>query len=285
MDMHFISDNLLIIFACPITTADLTRRSLDDEEFPIAPKEGKMKLHIYYVGPNQNGISSPCLLRTLLFPRFNNRWRADIDTGKIVPQTSDISSKPGNEEPLISDGLPFRGRNESGVVCLTISGLLVRQAQANSSHQDNGDEDYSMGIGWVVDIVLLKRFLLTLAEKVMSLDDKEKANAGGEVHWASWIGDSGENVRLFPHSDEGWLGSPKVYEACSYRVASVTPLKRGEHGNEVFNSPDITPESEEVRRKVTKADRRLDVLDFCPGRIDGTSFSTRVLVFNTHRLF
>ncbi|PVG02542.1 hypothetical protein CPB86DRAFT_780497 [Serendipita vermifera] len=268
MDMHFISDDLLIVFTCPITSSDLARRSLDDEDFPIAPEEGKMRIHLYYIGPKQNGISSPCLLRTLLFPRFNNHWRADIDSGKIVPQTSDVSSRPRKDGPVISEGLPFRSRNESGVVCLTISGLLLRHSQGNDDDDDDdNDEDYSTGTGWVIDIVILKQYLLSLAQNALVPDDTERTKLGKELNWIEWIGHGGENVRLFPHSDEGWLGSPKVYEACSYRVASVTPLKRGEHGNEVFGNPDTVPEPE-VRRKVIQADRRLDVLDFCPGRID-----------------
>jgi hypothetical protein len=261
MDQHFIADDLLVIFTCPVADSDILRRSLDDYSSPI-PREGKLKLHIYWVGPNKNGLISPFLLQTLLLPMFNDRWRVDIETGKILPQGSDVSSRPSKGSPILLDGLPYRSEETTGVFCVTVSGVLLKHARDVVDGEEEGDEDEDdIGLGWVVDLVVLKSHILKLAREAM----ENQTTIGKEIMWKGWAGAAGEHARIFPHSDQGWLGSPKLYEACSYRVASITPLKRGDAGNEVV--PVMGDEVE--RKRVTIADRRLDVLDFCPGRLDG----------------
>jgi hypothetical protein len=256
MDQHFIADDLLVIFVCPVSDSDILRRSLDDYNCPI-PREGKLKLHIYRVGPNQNGLTSPCLLRTLLLPIFNH-WRVEIESGKILPQVSDVSSRASKGSPTLLDGLPYRSEETAGVFCVTVSGALLKHVDGDEEDSE-GEED--MGVGWVVDLVVLKSHIVKLAREAM--DNKD--TLGKETMWKEWAGATGEHARVFPHSDQGWLGSPKLYEACSYRVASITPLKRGDVGNEVM--PVVGEDVE--KKRVTIADRRLDVLDFCPGRLDG----------------
>lgn len=262
MDQHFIADDLLVVLSCPVSDADILRRSLDDYNYPI-PREGKLKLHIYRVGPAQNGITSPCLLRTLLLPIFNDRWRVDIDSGKILPQGSDVSSHPTKDSPTLTDGLSYRSEEAAGVFCATVSGVLLKHSHnAAGAEDDDDDDDEENGVGWVVDLVTLKSYVLIIARD--AVESKATVPLGKELSWKEWAGENGEHVRVFPHSDQGWLGSPKLYEACSYRVASITPLKRGENGNEFL------PVVEIEKKKVTTADRRLDVLDFSPGRLDGT---------------
>jgi hypothetical protein len=261
MDQHFIADDLLVILVCPVADSDILRRSLDDYNCPI-PREGKLKMHIYRVGPNQNGPTSPYLLRTLLLPIFNDRWRVDIDSGKILPQGSDVSSRASKGSPTLLDGLPYRSEEAAGVFCVTASGVLLKHARNvadGDEEDDEGEED--TGLGWVVDLVVLKSHIVKLARDAM----ENKTTPGKETLWKDWAGATGEHARIFPHSDQGWLGSPKLYEACSYRVASITPLKRGDVGNEVM--PVVGEDVE--KKRVTVADRRLDVLDFCPGRLDG----------------
>lgn len=256
--MHFIGNNFLVILACPISDTDIIRRSLDDENYPIAPRGGVMKLHAYYLGPNKDGFTSPCRVYSLTLPKFNGRWRVDTESAKILPQVSEASSRSLKGAPTVTDGLPYRASDDAGVFCVTFSGVLLKQ------HSSANDDDDEIGTGWVVDIVVLKNRLLNLAKDAM-----EKKSVGKELAWMEWTGAKGEHVRVFPHSDEGWLGSPKLYEACSYRVASITPLKRGDVGNEAF--PHSDQDGQRERKKVVQADRRMDVLDFCPGRIEGIS--------------
>jgi hypothetical protein len=255
--MHFISNDFLVVLACPISDTDIMRRSLDDESYRIAPRGGTMKLHVYYLGPSKSGPTLPCPLYSLILPKFNDRWRVDTESAKILPQVSEASSRPLKGAPTVTDGLPYRTSDESGVFCTTFSGILSKQPSSTTD-----DDEEEMGTGWVIDIVVLKSHLINLASDAM-----KKKQFGQELVWKQWAGAKGEHVRVFPHSDEGWLGSPKLYEACSYRVASITPLKRGEVGNEVFPHPE--PEDQQERKKVVQADRRTDVLDFCPGRLEG----------------
>lgn len=257
LDMHFVSNETLVILSCPITDTDLIRRSLDDENYPVAPREGKIKLHIYHVGPSKSGMPSPCLVRTLVYPLFNDRWRIDIESAKILPQISEASSRPIKDGLTVTDGLPYQTSNEAGVFGTTFSGMLLKR-QLSSADDENDEE---LGTGWVIDLVVLKSRILDIAG-----DAIESKQTGGELSWKDWAGENGEHVRIFPHSDEGWMGSPKLYEAVSYRVASITPLKRGELGNEVYGIAEETRE----RKNAVQADRRMDVLDFCPGRLEGT---------------
>ncbi|KAG9054053.1 hypothetical protein FS842_006328 [Serendipita sp. 407] len=262
MDKHFIADDLLVIFSCPVSDSDLIRRSLDDdEEFPIFPRGGKLKLSIYYVGTNKSEANAPCLLRTLMLPLFNRKWRVHVESGKILPQVCDPSSRPAKGGPTVTDGLFYRPIEDSGVFCITFSGLLLKRALDETEEADISEE---IGIGWVVDVVMLKSHLIGMARDALHSKDLGKAYV-----WQDWAGKQGEYVRVFPHSDQGWLGSPKLYESCSYRVASITPLKRGEHGNEVIPLPELAADTSAPKKQVVQADRRLDVLDFCPGRLNG----------------
>ena len=266
MDHHFIADDLLVILVCPVTDSDIARRSLDEDNCPI-PQEGKLKLHVYRVGPDQVGLKSPCHLQTLLFPMLNDRWRVDIESGKILPQGSDVSSRPSRESPTLLDGLPYRSEETAGILCVTVSGVLLKYSPniVDGEGEEDTDED-DMGTGWVVDLVVLKAHVVKLARD--AIDNKATVQLGREVVWREWAGPAGEHARVFPHSDQGWLGSPKLYEACTYRVASITPLKRGDAGNEYI--PVVN--ADVGKKRVTIADRRLDILDFCPGRLDGERF-------------
>jgi len=213
-----------------------------------------MNLHVYYLAPGKN-ILTP--LYSLILPKFNDHWRVDTESAKILPQISEASSRPLKGAPTVVDGLSYRTSDDSGVFCITFSGILLKQTSSTTD-----DDDEEMGTGWVIDIVVLKSHLINMAS-----DATKKKQFGQELAWKEWAGANGEHVRVFPHSDEGWLGSPKLYEACSYRVASITPLKKGEVGNVVFHHPE--PEDQRERKKVVQADRRMDVLDFCPGRLEG----------------
>ncbi|KAG8815735.1 hypothetical protein FRC17_000602 [Serendipita sp. 399] len=254
MDKHFIADDLLVIFSCPVSDADLIRRSLDDDEdFPILPRGGKLKLSIYYVGPNKIGGNVPCLLRTLMLPLFNDNWRVHVESGKILPQVCDPSSRSAQNGPTITDGLFYRPTEESGVFCITFSGLLLKRPLEEAEEANIED----VGIGWVVDVVMLKSLLLNMARDALQSKD-----FGKTLVWQDWAGENGENVRVFPHSDQGWLGSPKLYEACSYRVASITPLKRGEPGNEVVPLPEPVVDASTPKKKVVQADHVKEALEW-----------------------
>ena len=258
MDLHFLADDILAVLICPSTDPDMLRRGLDDENFPLRPRDGKLKISIYYVGPSKGtGLASPLLLQTLLLPRFIDRWTVDLEGGKFLPQASEHSSLPAKDAPALADGLAYRHRDEAGVLGITFSGFVRKQTAAS-------DDEYDPGTEWIIDIVVLKSHLLNLAKAAM-----EQKKSAGECKWDDWVGSKGEYVRVFPHSDEGWLGLPKLYEASGYRLASITPLRRGEQQIEyphLLESGDGTGEG----KPVVQADRRMDVLDFCPGRLEGT---------------
>jgi hypothetical protein len=260
MDKYFIASDLLLVLVCPITDADLARKSLDESTW-FAPEDGDLKLHLYYLGPNKNGLTSPCLLRTLLYPKFNWRWRVDTEGGKILPQNSDSSSTVSKEALSLSDGLPHRIKPNAGVIGVSVNGVLVRDSH-NSADVD--EDEVESGVGWILDVVVHKSHLLNIARNAMV--EKDKSKLGTVLSWIDWVGKSGENVRLFPHSDKGWLGNPKLYECNGYRAASITPLKRGETGEEASDES-----RGRERKKIVPADRRLDILDFCPGRLAGRS--------------
>lgn len=264
MDKYFIANDLLLVLVCPITDTDLVRRSLDESTW-FAPREGKLKLHLYYLGPNKNGVTSPCLLRTLLYPTFNTRWRVDVESGgKILPQSSDSSSKVPKDAPSLSDGLPHRTKPDAGVIGVSVNGVLVRGSSGNDD--DDDDDEVDSGVGWIIDLVVHRSHLLEIAQNAMA--EKDKSKLGTEISWQDWAGVNGEDVRLFPHSDKGWLGNPKLYECNSYRMASITPLKRGDTADQMTTHEDRLDENRQ-RKKVVAADRRLDVIDFCPGRLAG----------------
>ncbi|CAG7854663.1 SubName: Full=Uncharacterized protein {ECO:0000313/EMBL:CCA70496.1} [Serendipita indica DSM 11827] len=256
MDIHFLANDLLAILACPVTDADMLRRGLDDESFPIRPRGGRLKLYIYYVGPSKGtGLTSPWLLQTLLLPRFIDRLSVDLEAGKFLPQASEHSSQPAKGAPALADGLAYRHTNEAGVIGITFSGFVHKRTAA--SDEDNPDS----GTEWIVDIVVLKSHLLKLAKTAM---DQKSA---GECEWDEWIGSNGEYVRVFPHSEEGWLGLPKLYEASGYRLASITPLRRGDQQIEYPYAVEAGDGTSDAKH-IVQADRRMDVLDFCPARID-----------------
>jgi len=252
MDKVFIAPDLLALLVCPIREADITRRSLDEQTW-FSPSEGKLKIHLYCIVPSSPNQSSPHRLRTLLLPTLNPNARLDIETVTFMPQMSEVTSRPPPGGPHSPQVLRQRAKDEAGVVALTFTG-----STANDNGEGDAHEEVPEGDGWIMDIVVLKSHLLRLGRDATYL-----ANGGKEIPFYLW---GGSHARLFPHLDEGVYDSPKLYTTCTYRVVSINPL--------------VSPDGEipEVildgrldqggKKRVPAADRRMDVLDFCPGRIE-----------------
>jgi hypothetical protein len=252
MDKLFIAPDLLALLVCPIRETDIVRRSLDQLTW-FSPSEGKLKIHLYYVGPSTPNRPSPHRLRTLLLPTLNPNARLDIESITFMPQASDFTSRPppGGSHP--SQALRQRAKGEAGVIALTFTGSTVKD-----SGEDDVHEEIPEGDGWIMDMVVLKSHILRLAR-----DSTYLANGDKEIPFKSW---GGRHARLFPHLDEGIYDSPKLYTTCTYRVVSVNPLVSPD--GEI---PEVIVDGrldQGGRRRVVVADRRMDVLDFCPGRIE-----------------
>lgn len=252
MDKLFIAPDLLALLVCPIDEADIARRSLDEMTW-FSPSEGKLKIHLYYLGPSTPKRSSPHRLRTLLLPTLNPNARLDIETITLMPQMPDVTSQPPAGGPHSPHVLRHRAKDEAGVVALTFTGSTIKDDREDDLH-----EEIPEGDGWVMDIVVLKSHLLRLAR-----DPTYLVNGDKETPFHLW---GSRHSRLFPHLDEGVYDSPKLYTTCTYRVVSINPLVSPD--GEI---PEVVVDGrldQGGRRRVAAADRRMDVLDFCPGRIE-----------------
>jgi len=252
MDKLFIAPDLLALLVCPVGDADIARRSLDEMTW-FSPSEGNLKIHLYCFGPSTSNRSPPHRLRTLLLPSLNPGARLDIETITFLPQVSDVTSRPPPGGPHPPQALMQRVKEEAGVVTLTFTGSTVKGDGENDLH-----EEIPEGDGWIMDIVVLKSHLLRLAR-----DPTYLAKGDKEIPFELW---GGRHARLFPHLDEGVYESPKLYTTCTYRVVSINPLVSPD--GEI---PEVIVDGrldQGGRRQVPAADRRMDVLDFCPGRIE-----------------
>lgn len=252
MDKLFIAPDLLALLVCPINETDIIRRSLDEQTW-FSPNEGKLKIYLYYLGSPTSHRSSPDRLRTLLLPTLNPNARLDIETVTFMPHVSEVTSRPPPAGPHPPQVLRQRAKDDAGVVALTFTGSTV-----NDDGEDGAHEEIPEGDGWIMDIVVLKSHLLRLAR-----DPTYLANGGKDIPFDLW---GGSHARLFPHLDKGVYDSPKLYTTCTYRVVSINPLVSPD--GEI---PEVIVDGrldQGGRRRVPAADRRMDVLDFCPGRIE-----------------
>lgn len=252
MDKIFISPEYLLVLVCPVRDADITRRALANETW-FYPDGGMLKMHLYYVGPKERSPNrtTPLCIRTLLFPPLSPTTRVDLESPSLMPQASDITSIPVSSESRRDSSLPFQAKNDSGLICASISGQII------SDDEDASDLD--VGAEWILDIVMCKSNLLNLA--------RHTTNFGKVVPFSEW---GGKNIRIFPHSEKDWNGTPKIYSSSSYRVVSIVPL-----GPDPSIPDAVIPEividgrlDQGAKRPLLPPDRRLDILDFCPGRIE-----------------
>ena len=252
MDKLFIAPDLLALLVCPCSEVDIARRSLDEMTW-FFPNEGRLKVHLYYLGPSTPNRSSPHRLRTLLLPTLHPNTRLDIETITFMPQMSDVTSRPPPGGPHPPHILRHRAKDEAGVVALTFTGSTVKDDDDDDLH-----EEIPEGDSWVMDIVVLKSHLLRLAR-----DPTYLASGDKEIPFDVW---GGRHARLFPHLYAGVYDSPKLHISCTYRVVSINPLVSPD--GEI---PEVIVDGrldQGGRRRVSAADRRMDVLDFCPGRIE-----------------
>lgn len=251
MDKLFIAPDILTLLVCPINEVDIAQRSLDEQTW-FSPK-GRLKIHLYYVGPPAPNRSSPHRLRTLLLPTLNPNARLDIETITFMSQLSEVTSRPPPGGPHPPRVLRQRAKDEAGVVALTFTGSTVKDDGEDGTH-----EGIPEGDGWVMDIVVLKSHLLRLAR-----DPTFLANDDKEIPFDLW---GGKHARLFPHLDQGIYDSPALHTTCTYRVVSINPLVSPDGG-----IPEIIVDGrldQGGRKRAPTADRRMDILDFCPGRIE-----------------
>src|SRR5258706_3813316 len=252
MDKLFIAPDLLALLVCPASPADITRRSLD-EIIWFSPFEGRLKVHLYHVDLSMPNRSSSHRLRTLLLPTLHPNTRLDIETITFMPQMSDVTSRPPPGGPHPPHELRHRAKDEAGVVALTFTGSTVKDDWMDGLH-----EEIPEGDSWVMDVVVLKSQLLRLAR-----DPTYLASGDKEIPFDLW---GGRHARLFPHLDAGIYDSPKLHTTSTYRVVSINPLVSPD--GEI---PEVVVDGrldQGGKRRVPAADRRMDVLDFCPGRIE-----------------
>ena len=250
MDKLFIAPDLLALLVCPVSQADIARRSLDEMTW-FSPIDGRLKVHLYHIGPATPNRSHR--LRTLLLPTLHPNTRLDTQSILFMHQVSDATSRPPPGAPQPPHVLRHRAKDEAGVVALTFRGSTVKDDGMDDLH-----EEIPEGDSWVMDVVVLKSHLLRLARDPTYLASDDK-----EVPFDSW---GGRHARLFPHIDAGVYDSPKLHIACTYRVVSINPLVSPDG-----DIPEVIVDGrldQGGKRRVSAPDRRMDVLDFCPGRIE-----------------